>query len=133
MTSIFPVSAAALLLTATPIFAHHSFSMEFDSSQPVSLKGVVKKIDWRNPHSYFYVDVKDQQGKVTTWTFETAGPAGLLKSGWHRDSVRIGDQVTVSGYRARSAANIGSARALVLKDGQRLSAGSAYDGGPGSY
>jgi hypothetical protein len=132
MTSVIPLGGIALLLAATPIVAHHSFSMEFDSSQPVNLRGVVTKVEWRNPHSYLYVDVRNANGKVSNWTFETAGPARLARSGWHRDSVKVGDQVTVSGYRSRSGLNIGSARSVVLMDGQRLAAGSEYDGGPRS-
>jgi hypothetical protein len=126
------VASAALgsVLAAAPVFAHHSFSMEFDSSQPIQLTGVITRVDWRSPHSYFYMDVKDENGKLVNWTFEAAGPAGLSRNGWSRDSIRVGDHVTVSGYRARSAAQIASARAVTLLDGRRLSAGSAYDGGP---
>ena len=130
MTVVIPVGGIVLLLAATPIFAHHSFSMEFDSSQPVNLRGVVTKVEWRNPHTYLYVDVKDGEGKAINWTFETAGPAGLARSGWHRDSVKVGDHVAVFGYRSRAGSNIASARSVVLMDGHRLSAGSAYDGGP---
>jgi hypothetical protein len=130
MTVVIPVRGIALLLAAAPIFAHHSFSMEFDSSQPVNLRGVVTRVEWRNPHTYLYVDVKGGEGKMTHWTFETAGPAGLARSGWHRDSVKVGDQVTVFGYRSRAGLNIASARTVVLMDGHKLSAGSAYDGGP---
>lgn len=130
MTAVIPVGGIVLLLAATPTFAHHSFSMEFDSSQPVTLRGVVTKVEWRNPHTYFYVDVKGGGGKVVNWTFETAGPTGLARSGWHRDSVKVGDEVTVIGYRSRAVSNIASARAVVLMDGHKLMAGSAYDGGP---
>jgi hypothetical protein len=130
MTVVIPVGGIVLLLAATPVFAHHSFSTEFDASQPVNLRGVVTKVEWRNPHTYLYVDVKDGEGRVINWTLETAGPAGLARSGWHRDSIKVGDRVTVSGYRSRAVSNIASARLVVLMDGHRLSAGSAYDGGP---
>jgi len=99
MTTVIPMGGIALLLAAAPGFAHHSFSTEFDSGQPVTLRGVVTKVEWRNPHTYLYVDVKNRAGKVINWIFETAGPAGLARSGWHRDTVKVGDQVTVSGYR----------------------------------
>jgi hypothetical protein len=130
MTAVIPVGGIVLLLAAAPVFAHHSFSMEFDSGQPVTVRGVVTKVEWRNPHTYLYVEVKDGKGKLINWTFETAGPAGLARSGWHRDSVKVGDQVIVSGYRSRAGLNIASARTVVLMDGHKLSAGSAYDGGP---
>jgi hypothetical protein len=132
MTTVIPVGGIVLLLAAAPTFAHHSFSMEFDSRQQVTLRGVVTKVEWRNPHTYLYVDVKNSEGKVIHWTFETAGPAGLARAGWHRDSVKVGDQVTVSGYRSRAGLNIASARSIILMDGRRLSAASAYDGGPWS-
>jgi hypothetical protein len=106
--------------------------MEFDSDKPVTVNGSVTKVDWRNPHTYFSVNGKDERGNAGNWVFETAGPARLARNGWHRDSVRIGDKVTVFGYRCRAGLNIGSARVVVLRDGQRLSVGSAYDGGPGS-
>jgi Family of unknown function (DUF6152) len=132
MTTVILVGGIVLLLAATPAFAHHSFSMEFDSKQLVTLRGVVTKVEWRNPHTYLYVDVKNSEGKAINWTFETAGPAGLARAGWHRDSVKVGDQVTVSGYRSRAGLNIASARSIILMDGHRLSAASAYDGGPWS-
>jgi hypothetical protein len=130
MTTVIPVGGIVLLLAAAPTFAHHSFSMEFDSRQPVTLRGIVSKVEWRNPHTYLYVEVKGGEGKAVNWTFETAGPAGLARAGWHRDSVKVGDQVIVSGYRSRAGLNIASARTVVLMDGHKLSAGSAYDGGP---
>ena len=132
MTAVIPVGGIALLLAAAPIFAHHSFAMEFDSRKPVNLRGVVTKVEWRNPHAYLYLDVRDGERKVTNWTFETAGPAGLARNGWHRDSVKVGDHVAVFGYRSRAVSNIASARSVVLMDGHRLSVGSPYDGGPGS-
>jgi hypothetical protein len=132
MTTVIPVGGIVLLLAAAPTFAHHSFSMEFDSRQQVTLRGVVTKVEWRNPHTYLYVDVNNSEGKLIHWTFETAGPAGLARAGWHRDSVKVGDQVTVSGYRSRAGLNIASARSIILMDGRRLSAASVYDGGPWS-
>src|SRR5260370_42038354 len=112
MTVVIPVGGIALLLAAAPVFAHHSFSMEFDSSRPVNLRGVVTKVEWRNPHTYLYVDVKGGEGKAINWTFETAGPARLARNGLHRDLVKGGDQGTGFGYRSRVGLNISSSRGV---------------------
>ena len=130
LRSVIPFGGLLLLLAIPPVFAHHSFSMEFDSTMPVTVKGSVTKVDWRNPHTYFSIAGKDDRGRQATWIFETVGPAGLLRSGWHKDSVRVGDNVTVFGYRSRAGLPIGSARLVVLMDGEKLSVGSPYDGGP---
>jgi hypothetical protein len=119
-----------LLAIAGPLSAHHAFAVEFDAKRQVTLSGVVTKVDWSNPHTYFYVNVKEQSGSLVNWTFETAGPNTLAKLGWDRKSLKVGDQVTVTGYRARGAANIASARSIVLADGRKVSAGSPVDGGP---
>jgi RecJ-like exonuclease len=114
----------------SPLLAHHAFGVEFDAKQRVTLKGQVTKIEWTNPHTYFYVDVKEETGRVVNWAFEAAGPNTLAHLGWDRKSMKIGDQVTVTGYRARDASNIASAREVVLADGRKVFAGSAVDGGP---
>ena len=91
------IKAAKLLFVCVaplmPLLAHHSFSAEFDGSKAVQLKGVVTKLDWANPHVYFYVDVKDDQGNIVNWGCETGGPGGLRRAGWTRDSMKAGDQV----------------------------------------
>ena len=110
--------------------AHHAFSWEFDAKKPVTVSGVVTRVDWINPHTYFYVDVKNGQGLAVNWIFETAGPNTLDRHGWHRDSVKKGDEITVLGFQARSAANIASARLIVLHDGRKVIVGSPGDGGP---
>jgi hypothetical protein len=119
----------AVLLVA-PVLAHHSFSAEFDGTKPIQLKGVVTKIDWANPHVYFYVDVKGADGKVENWGCETAGPGGLLRRGWKRDSLKIGDEVTVNGYRAKDGSKLADARHITLPDGRRIFGGTPGDGGP---
>jgi hypothetical protein len=119
----------AVLLVA-PVLAHHSFSAEFDGTKPIQLKGVVTRIDWANPHVYFYVDVKGVDGKVENWGCETAGPGGLLRRGWKRDSLKIGDQVTVNGYRAKDGSKLADARHITLPDGRRIFGGTPGDGGP---
>ena len=90
-----------LLVTGTPLLAHHSFLAQFDQRKPMKVTGVVSKIEWMNPHAYFYVDGKDQDGKVANWSFETASPSALEMRGWKRDSLKIGDHVTVQGYHAK--------------------------------
>jgi len=122
----------ALLLAAIPVLAHHSFSAEFDATKPISLTGVVTKVEWMNPHTHFYIDVKDESGKVTNWDLETGSPNALSRRGWTRHSLKEGDVVTVQASRAKDGSNLASARTVKLADGRSVFAGSADDGGPGS-
>lgn len=122
---------AVLILRETPAYAHHSVGAEFDLSKRITLQGRVTKIDWTNPHVYLYVDVS-ADGKTATWACETAGPNTLERQGWSRSSLRIGDHITVVGYRARDGAFVASAREVVLADGRKVFVGSPYDGGPKS-
>ncbi len=121
----------AVALLMVPLLAHHSFSAEFDGTKPIQLVGVVTKIDWANPHVYFYIDVTGADGKVENWGCETAGPGGLLRRGWKRDSLKVGDHVTVNGYRAKDGSRLADARHITLPDGRRIFGGTPGDGGPG--
>jgi Family of unknown function (DUF6152) len=121
----------ALLAPGPLTYAHHSVGAEFDLSKRITLQGQVTKIEWMNPHVYVYVDV-NANGKTTNWACETAGPNTLARQGWSRTSLKIGDRVTVVGYRARDGANVASAREVVLSDGRKVFVGSPYDGGPKS-
>jgi len=122
--------AAFGLLAGTPARAHHSFAAQYDQSQPVSFKGAVTKLDWMNPHVYFYVDVKDKDGKVTAWACEAGNPNALARRGWKKNSLKAGDEVTVQGYRAKDGSLTANARSIVLADGTKVFAASSEDGGP---
>lgn len=124
---VFCSALAGIILTATPVFAHHSFAAEYDSTKPVKMTGAVTKVDWANPHVYFFVDIKDQAtGKVTNWAFEMGAPAVLTRSGWKRSSVKIGDIITVDGTLAKDGGPHGNARAVTMTNtGEKLGAGSS--------
>lgn len=126
------VTAAFLLAAAAPAFAHHSFAAEYDVNQPVSLKGVVTKVEWLNPHIYVYLDVKDANGKVVNWAVEGAPPNTLYRLGWRKDSLKPGDNVSIDAFRAKDGSSTANARIVVLPDGRKVFAGSADDGGPKS-
>ena len=108
---------------------HHSFAAEFDNAKPVKLSnGVVTKIEWRNPHAYFFLDVEDEKGKVSNWAMELGSPNALARRGWSRDSLKIGDVVNVDGHRARDGSMKGNATSVVLASGKRLfSTGASPD------
>jgi hypothetical protein len=123
---------AALAAAAAPAFAHHSFAAEYDSTRPVKMTGAVTKVDWANPHVYFFIDVKDEAtGKVTNWAFEMGAPAVLTRSGWRRSSVKIGDLITIDGTLAKDGGNHGNARAVTMTaTGEKLGAGSSEGNEP---
>lgn len=125
-----PLIAACLVAAAVPALAHHSFAAEYDNNKPLTLTGTVTKVEWMNPHARFYIDVKDQAGKVTNWEFELGSPNGLMRRGWTRNSLKEGDVVTVAGYHAKDGSNLGNARTVNLSDGRKVFAGSTDDGGP---
>ena len=108
------------------VSAHHSFAAEFDSSKVVNLMGTVTKVEWQNPHTFFYLDVKDDSGAVTNWALELGSPNGLMRDGWTRNTLKIGDVVTVEGSQARTGKPVANARVITLKaTGQRLFAASS--------
>jgi hypothetical protein len=108
------------------VLAHHSFAAEFDAGKPLTLKGIVTKIEWQNPHTYFYLDVAAADGKVVNWGMEMGRPNGLMRQGWTRNTLKVGDAVTVEGSAAKDGTNVGNARVVVLDaTGQRLFAASS--------
>ena len=121
------VVAAAGLLSA-PASSHHSFAAEYDASKPVVLKGVVTGVDWTNPHVHFYVDVKDENGNINNWDLETGSPNGLARAGWGKNSLKVGDEVTVHGFMAKDGSRLANARTVHLADGRKVFAGTSSDG-----
>ena len=119
-------AVVGVLLASGSAIAHHSFAAEFDANNPITFKGVVTKIEWMNPHTYFYMDVTEADGKIVNWGLEMGSPNGLMRQGWTRNTMKVGDVVTVEGSRAKDKSHIGNARAVILAStGQRLFAATS--------
>jgi hypothetical protein len=130
MKTVWSVLAALAVATAAaPAAAHHSFAAQYDANSPVTLKGVVTKVEWTNPHARFYINVTDASGQIVNWNLELASPNYLKRAGWSSTSLKEGDEVTVEGSLARSGANMANARLVTFPDGKRVFARSAQDGG----
>jgi hypothetical protein len=123
--------AGAVFVTALPLWAHHSFAAEFDGHKVVRLKGTITKVEWTNPHSYFYLDVTDDKGNVVNWACEGGGPGALSRRGWKKGDVKLGDTLVVDGYLAKDGSHVIDARRVTLPDGRSVYGGSQGDGGPG--
>ena len=119
--------AGLAVLAPTALEAHHSFAAEYDAKKPVTLKGTVTKVEWTNPHARFYIDVKDDAGKVDNWNLELASPNVLMRNGWTRHSLKVGDNVTVEGARAKDGSMLANARSVILADGKKVFAGNAAE------
>jgi hypothetical protein len=125
----FAAALAMVLAAGAPAIAHHSFGAEFDGEKPFEYRGVVTKIEWLNPHVYFYMDVEGAD-EVVNWAMEMGSPNGLMRRGWTRNSLRIGDVVEVEGSLARDGSAKGNARSVILSDGRQLFAGSSQEETP---
>lgn len=122
-----------LIITAAPVMAHHSFAAEYDSKKPVTMKGIVTKVDWTNPHVYFYMDVTDDSGATSNWAFEMGPPGLLQRAGWNRNLLKVGDEVIVEGTLAKDSSKQANARSVTMAStGKKLGAASSEAGPTGS-
>ena len=119
------LAAIGLMLETAPAWAHHSFAAEYDSNQLITLKGVITKVEWTNPHIYFHLDVKDASGNVVNWSLEGYPPNTLKRTGFSRDLLKIGDQITVTAYKSKDGSNTGAGREVTFSDGSKKFAGPA--------
>src|SRR5437667_12685009 len=117
---------AGLILASQPMSAHHAAATKYDENKPITLKGTVTKLEWLNPHVYFYIDVKDSSGNVANWAIESSPPNVLYRRGWKKDSLKVGDTVTVEGSLPREEGlRYVNGRTVTLADGRKIFAGSA--------
>jgi hypothetical protein len=125
MKAKLPLAGLVLFLAAIPLAAHHSFAAEYDASATITLKGVVTKVEWTNPHAYIYIDVKDETGKVVNWGMEGYPPNTLTRTGFTRHIVSEGDTITITGFRARDNATRAAAREVTTSEGKKYNFGPA--------
>jgi len=130
VTFMIAASALAALAAAVPVRAHHAFAAEFDSNQPITLRGSVTRVEWINPHTWIHLDVKDASGKVIEWMIEGGTPNTLLRRGVDKNSLPAGTEIVVEGYRAKNGTNRANGRDLTLPNGRKLFLGSSGTGAP---
>jgi len=117
--------ATILLIASAPVLAHHAFAAEYDAKAPMSVTGVITKIEWTNPHTYVYLDVTDDSGKVSNWAFEGYPPNTLKRTGFTRDLIKVGDKIGMTAFKAKDGANRGAGREITLTDGKKIFLGPA--------
>src|SRR6266705_4066708 len=111
--------SVGVILAAVPMLAHHSFAAEYDRNKPVTITGAVTKVEWINPHARFHMDVKADSGKIVNWEIELGSPAGLIRRGWTRNSLKLGESVTVAGFLAKDGSSLVNSTTVTLSDGRR--------------
>lgn len=116
---------SAVFAVSIPASAHHSFSAVFDANMPVEVSGTVTEVEWMNPHAWIYIDVGSEDGETVNWAFELGSPNGLIRRGWSRKSVQVGDEISVAGYKARDGSNRGNIKSIVLANGSELTGNSS--------
>ena len=124
------LTIGTLIVAALPVLAHHSFAAEYDANDPMTLRGTVVKFDWVNPHARLYLEVKGPDGKSVQWELEAGNITTLQRRGWKRDTLKPGDEIVVTGYRAKDGSNVGAASTVKTPDGKRFFVGSTTDGSP---
>jgi hypothetical protein len=130
MRKLLAVAGAALIAAAVPALAHHSFAAEFDANKPVTLEGVVTKMDWINPHSWIHIDVTAPGGEVQQWMVEGGAPNALLRRGWNKASLPAGTKIKVQGFQAKDGSYRANGRDITFEDGRKLFVGSSGTGAP---
>jgi tRNA(Ile2) C34 agmatinyltransferase TiaS len=120
------IAGLALLAVVIPVQAHHPFSAEYNKDKPVTVTGTVTKVEWTNPHAHIYMSVKDDNGRMNIWAFELAGVKKLHDLGWKKDTLKMGDEITVVGWKANDGSNRGNANTITMGGGTKLEAGSSY-------
>jgi hypothetical protein len=125
------LAAACLFLPVAPLRAHHSFAAEFDVHRPIKMRGTVTKLDWINPHSWIYIDVKGPDGKVVSWMIEGGSPNALLRLGFTKDALPVGSEILVEGFQAKDGSNRGVGQSVSFADGRKLFLGGSAPGANG--
>jgi hypothetical protein len=129
-TLVVAALSLGLLVLGVRLVAHHSFSAEYDSNKPITLKGAVTKVEWTNPHAWIYLNVRDESGKLTEWSAELGSPNLLTRAGWTSKSLKVGDQITIEAFMAKDGSKMANVRLVTLADGRQVFGGSSSGNTP---